>query len=172
MGAEQSQPKVKPAQPEMASSSNMNALAPTDVPTEGIKEWHMHLYWFQTNDQQKQEALAIRQAILDMAKKDPSFIAVPLATTNHQPRGPHPCGSFETWVPIESFAKVHAWFTMNRGELSVLIHPLTREEILDHTVRATWMGPSFPVDISTLNHKLDKTPAQYPELRKGYSAPA
>ncbi|OLL25937.1 DOPA 4,5-dioxygenase [Neolecta irregularis DAH-3] len=58
---------------------------------------------------------------------------------------------------------------LNRGDLSVLIHPLTRYEILDHTVRASWLGPSIALDPSELRQDIGQTPLQYPELKMGYS---
>ena len=43
-------------------------------------------------------------------------------------------------------------FTMlKRGSLSVLIHPLARNEVEDHTVHKMWLGEAYPIDVSTLN---------------------
>ncbi|KFH66910.1 hypothetical protein MVEG_07435 [Podila verticillata NRRL 6337] len=59
---------------------------------------------------------------------------------NPGPIGPHVLGSFEVWCPIEGFARLFSWFIINRGKHSVLVHPLTKETLLDHTERAIWMG--------------------------------
>jgi aromatic ring-cleaving dioxygenase len=48
------------------------------------------------------------------------------------------------------------WLVINRGPLSVLVHPNTvdpvtgesNEEERNHTQRATWMGESVPLDLS------------------------
>jgi len=48
---------------------------------------------------------------------------------NLEPMGPHPVGSFEIWCPSESFASVFSYLCMNHGELSILIHPLTKEQV-------------------------------------------
>ncbi len=42
----------------------------------------------------------------------------------------------------------------NHGNLSVLLHPLTRQELLDHTTRAMWLGKSMPLDISMLREDI------------------
>jgi len=38
--------------------------------------------------------------------------------------GPHPTGQFEIWTPIEYFAEIYTFLTIERGILSVLLHPL------------------------------------------------
>lgn len=129
-----------------------------------IKEYHFHTYYFQCNDESKEKALNLYNLIKDLT----AFIAIP-HKFNEEPVGPHPIGSFETWVPQESFAEAYSWFLLNRGDLSILIHPLTRDEIEDHTVRAVWMGDSLPLDGSPLSELLPEIPAQYPDLELGYS---
>jgi len=42
----------------------------------------------------------------------------------------------------------------NRGNLSILLHPLTRWEIIDHTDRAMFLGKSLPLDLSDLVYDL------------------
>jgi len=59
---------------------------------------------------------------------------------------------------------------MNHGELSILVHPLTKEERKDYELRNAWIGPSFPLDISALPVKSDVVPSQYPSLKLGYSS--
>jgi DOPA 4,5-dioxygenase len=99
------------------------------------------------------------------------FHAVPLATYNDVPRGPHPVGSYEVWCPRERFSRTYSFLATHRGELSVLIHPLTRREVLDHSERAAWLGKPFPLDLSALRELLPSVPLQYPELGLGYSRP-
>ena len=128
-----------------------------------IKEYHFHTYYFQNNEQSRVDA----QHLYDLVK-DLEFTAVP-SKFNEAPIGPHPIGSFETWVPQESFAEAYSWFLMNRGGLSILVHPLTKDEVDDHTNRDIWMGPSIPLNVARLEKHLPEVPAQYPELRLGYS---
>ena len=45
---------------------------------------------------------------------------------NMRPIGPHPIGSYEVWAPKEYFAHAMSFFMLNRDELSILVHPLTR----------------------------------------------
>jgi len=59
---------------------------------------------------------------------------------------------------------------MNRGQLSILVHPITRDERSDHESRSAWIGPPFPLDLDALPDRLVELPFQYPRLRLGYSS--
>jgi len=145
---------------------------PTDlkqVVDSEIKEWHFHIYFHQRNADEHQAALELRDAVLRL-RRDGAFIAVPLFRVNTDPIGPHPVGSYEIWCPSESFASVYSYLCQHRGELSILVHPLTREERKDHELRNSWIGPSFPLDLSKLPVLADEVPLQYPSLKLGYSS--
>ncbi|KAH9890522.1 DOPA-like domain-containing protein [Cubamyces lactineus] len=147
---------------------------PTDVKEvvdSEIKEWHFHIYFHQRNAEEHHAALELRDAVLRL-RRDGAFVAVPLFRVNTDPIGPHPVGSYEIWCPSESFAAVYSYLCLNRGNLSVLIHPLTREERKDHEIRQAWLGPSFPLDLSTLPVRSDEVPLQYASLKLGYSSTA
>uniref|UniRef100_A0A1D1Y892 DOPA 4,5-dioxygenase n=1 Tax=Anthurium amnicola TaxID=1678845 RepID=A0A1D1Y892_9ARAE len=137
---------------------------------EEIKEFHFHVYFFQDNEQNRASALALREKIFELIKKG-FFHPVPNAKYNDAPRGPHSIGSYEVWCPKEHFSRVYSWFLLHRGVHSVLVHPLTKQEVLDHSNRAVWMGKPVLLDLTKLSENLDETPLQYPELGLGYSAP-
>ncbi|KDQ59759.1 hypothetical protein JAAARDRAFT_33332 [Jaapia argillacea MUCL 33604] len=136
-----------------------------------IKEWHFHIYFHQHNAEEHQAALELRDAVLRL-RRDGAFIAVPLWRVNMEPIGPHPVGSYEIWCPAESFSSVFSYLALNRGDLSVLIHPLTREQRTDHEVRNAWIGCPYPLDLTKLPVKSDEIPLQYPSLKLGYSSTA
>ncbi|KAI0046930.1 hypothetical protein FA95DRAFT_1493270 [Auriscalpium vulgare] len=147
---------------------------PTDLPAvieSEIKEWHFHIYFHQNNASEHQAALELRDAVLRL-RRDGAFVAVPLWRVNTGPIGPHPVGSYEIWCPSESFASLFSYLCINRGELSILVHPLTREQRDDHDSRKAWIGPSYPLDLSVLPVKSDEIPFQYPSLKLGYSSTA
>ena len=50
----------------------------------------------------------------------------------------------------------------NRGNLSVLIHPLTLQDRDDHVSRATWMGAAVPLDAETALFDLLPEPRRCP----------
>ncbi|QRW00865.1 DOPA 4,5-dioxygenase [Ceratobasidium sp. AG-Ba] len=145
---------------------------PSDVERvveEEIRSRLEDIYFLQRNARQHAAALTLRDAVLKL-RRDGAFVAVPLFRVNTDPIGPHPTGSYEIWVPSESFASVYSYLCQHRGELSILVHPLTREENRDHEFRNSWMGPSFPLNLDTLSIRLEEIPLQYPLLKLGYSS--
>lgn len=141
-----------------------------DVVNSEVKEWHFHIYFHQNNAEEHVAALQLRDAVLRL-RRDGAFVAVPLFRVNTSPMGPHPVGSYEIWVPPTSFAPVFSYLSQNRGNLSIFIHPLTKEERKDHEFRNAWMGAPFPLDLSVLPDMMSEVPLQYPSLELGYSAP-
>ncbi|KAF8953801.1 hypothetical protein CPC16_005051 [Podila verticillata] len=137
-----------------------------------MKEFHFHTYFFQTNTESLEAAREFR-AKIEALVQEGYFHVVPQVWgggINTIPLGPHVVGSFETWVPIEHFSRAFGWFAQNRGQFSILVHPLTKDEIIDHTDRAVWLGQPVPMDFKVLRERLDKIPLQFPELGMGYSA--
>lgn len=90
---------------------------------------------------------------------------------NMRPVGPHPIGSFETWVPVEYFAKLFEWFLQKRNQLTIFVHPLTKHELTDHTERTVFMGRSYTLDTSVLRELIPDFTSQYEYLKLGYAKP-
>lgn len=65
-----------------------------------------------------------------------------------RPVGPHAMAMFEVnlFTPAQ-FGAFIAWLVINRGPLSVLVHPNTGDDERDHTQRATWLGERVPLNL-------------------------
>jgi aromatic ring-cleaving dioxygenase len=92
------------------------------------------IYFHQRNADEHHAALQLRDAVLRL-RYNGAFIAVPLFRVNTEPVGPHPVGSsiffsgkehssqifcqgsYEIWVPAESFGSVFSYLCLNRGNL-------------------------------------------------------
>ena len=74
----------------------------------------------------------------------------------------------QIWCPRESLAEMLSFAILNRGSLSVLIHPLAANEVHDHSIHQMWLGDPFPLNLASLNTTGGDDP-QYPELKLGYS---
>lgn len=156
----------------------------TPLNPDSIKEWHFHVYFKCSNVNSTHQAQQLRDQLLQAVRAGEFMAVFPGITADLVPRpvldkvprfntapiGPHISGSYEVWVPVESLARALSWFTLNRGDLSILIHPLTRWEVEDHTSRSMWLGQPYPLDLTPLSQDLGSTPLQYPELHLGYSA--
>jgi DOPA 4,5-dioxygenase len=138
---------------------------------EEIKEFHFHVYFFPNNPASRESAHKLRQKIGSLAKQGFFHpIADHASSLCDGPVGPHPIPMFGVWCPKEYFSRMFSWFILNHGEHSVLIHPLTKEELKDHSERASWIGKPVPLNTSKLDSMLAAIPAQYPELGLGYNS--
>jgi DOPA 4,5-dioxygenase len=161
-----------------------------DYSTEAeIKEFHFHTYFhlFQTAQDCPQcnasyiAAERLRsQLIAAVAARE--FVAVCAGITDRElpglnvsstypvnlhPQGPHPAGSFETWVPREYLSQVMSYFLVHRQELTIFFHPLSAHAVEDHAGRSAFFGPPMRLNLNALDDAGD--PLQYPELGLGYS---
>lgn len=64
--------------------------------------------------------------------------------------GPHPKPMFEANFTLSLFSDVVLWLMKERGEFSVLVHPLSGDGLYDHTQGAMWLGPSIELIYSRL----------------------
>jgi DOPA 4,5-dioxygenase len=66
-----------------------------------------------------------------------------------RPIGPHPMPQFEIHFPERSAVAVAA--TIEATGLKALIHPLTNDDVADHTILARWIGEKLALDITVLD---------------------
>ncbi|KAL6867176.1 DOPA-like domain-containing protein [Trichoderma novae-zelandiae] len=151
------------------------ALGPQDdlqtVVEARTREWHFHIYFLLQSPTETAAALALRDSVLRL-RRDGAFVAVPLHRVNREPIGPHPAGSYEIWVPDSSFSEVFFYLAANRGNLSILVHPLTSQQRRDHESRNAWLGTPWPIYLDGLPRESSELPLQYSELRLGWSTAA
>ncbi len=120
------------------------------VGPESRRVWlfHSHAYFDHRIPERAAEASAFRQQIAH------AFAATPhleVSSLHAGPCGPHPRGSFEVLFTRDMFADYVAWLMFTRPEdIDVLIHPLTRSQVLDHGARALWLGTPHQLDRALL----------------------
>jgi DOPA 4,5-dioxygenase len=59
--------------------------------------------------------------------------------------GPHPLPMFEAWFALDLLDTVVRWAMLNRQGLSVMFHPLTGDDLVDHRDHAFWLGRPLPL---------------------------
>jgi DOPA 4,5-dioxygenase len=65
------------------------------------------------------------------------------------PVGPHPKPQFEVHFRKDSLAAVLKLIT--ESGLTALVHPLTDDDLADHTTHAKWLGTPISLDLSVLD---------------------
>ena len=64
--------------------------------------------------------------------------------------GPHPRAMYQVVFEPHQFADFVPWLALNHGELDVLVHPETGDDLADHTAHAMWLGPPQPLRLENL----------------------
>lgn len=109
---------------------------------ENIALYHAHVYFQQHS---LEYALNLRREI---ASRFGDKI------TMHPPaeglRGPHGNPMFGLDLPCAQALDVIGFLMLNHGPLSALIHPVTNNELLDHTHHALWLGQPQPLNLAIL----------------------
>lgn len=113
-----------------------------EAPPKLFKYYHTHIYF---TAEQSAEAAALREK---MQRELGDLVRA--HGLHHEPIGPHPLPMFEADCLGESYLIVVSWLIANRGDLKVLIHPLSGDAMDDHTIYAQYLGEKLPLDLSVL----------------------
>ena len=109
--------------------------------TAEINAYHAHVYY--RDDADRAIAADLRDAI------DSNF-EVSLGRWRDQPVGPHPLPMYQVSFAAETFGQVIPWLMLNRKGLTILIHPVTGDDVPDHRDFPFWMGEVLDLDIGFL----------------------
>ncbi|HTQ02566.1 MAG TPA: DOPA 4,5-dioxygenase family protein [Polyangiaceae bacterium] len=109
-----------------------------------IREFHAHVYF---DAPTRETAEQVRAALTER-------FDVQIGRVHEGPVGPHSKPMFQVTLAPDEFASVVPWLMVHRGGLSVLVHPLTDDEIADHETHPLWMGQALPIDVDFLRRHL------------------
>ena len=108
--------------------------------------WHAHVYY----DQESWDAAELlHQELSDMLAGGTFADLVLVGQMYDRGVGPHPKPQFE----IQFYASAVPRITgiLKASGLTSLIHPLTDDDLADHTTLAHWLGEPLPLDESVLD---------------------
>jgi DOPA 4,5-dioxygenase len=57
---------------------------------------------------------------------------------------------FQVAFPAELFGAIAPWLIVNRGPLTIFLHPNTGRSLTDHTNHAVWMGRQRELNLGSL----------------------
>lgn len=75
---------------------------------------------------------------------------VRISTLRPAPVGPHPLPMFEVVIPKGQFEPTVHWLMRHHGRHSVLLHPLTGNDLVDHLDHPAWLGTPLPLRLDRL----------------------
>ena len=103
--------------------------------------FHAHIYY---SDEERETASALRD---DFSVRRPAILFVGEMTDRGV--GPHPIPQFEIHFLETARAEVVA--AIQASGLRALVHPLTDDDLADHTTLAHWIGEPVELDVSVLH---------------------
>jgi aromatic ring-cleaving dioxygenase len=107
--------------------------------------YHAHIYYLPG---QRPAAEALRDAFLRLAATgEPQILFVGRMTDGRA--GPHPIPQYEIHFPERSLAGIVS--AIEASGLRALVHPLTDDDLADHTTLAHWIGAPVDLDLSVLD---------------------
>ena len=124
-----------------------------------IRSYHAHIYY---DPQTRGFAERLREAI------GAGFDAQ-LGRWHDEPVGPHPTSMYQVAFPIAEFPRLVPWLMLNRGQLSVLIHPQAEDAYDDHAFHAMWLGAPLPLRLDVLRRNRSG-PGERASVKDGPSA--
>ncbi|MBB5707593.1 DOPA 4,5-dioxygenase family protein [Sphingopyxis panaciterrulae] len=102
--------------------------------------YHAHIYY---DAQERTAAAALREEF----SRDPAILLVgPMIDA---PVGPHPIAQYEVHFLGAAVPAVIAM--IEKAGLRALVHPLTDDDLADHTSLAHWIGEPLELDVSVLD---------------------
>ena len=112
----------------------MNAF---QTPTNTHKGYHAHIYFDDLS-----EPLAA-----DIYQKIDAQFNFELGRFHKKAIGPHTKWMFQVPFTHRDFDHFITWLEQNRDGLSILIHPLTGDNLEDHSLYASWLGSPIKLNL-------------------------
>jgi aromatic ring-cleaving dioxygenase len=109
-------------------------MAQSDAP------FHAHIYY---SAEQRSAAEALRNAFIDQAE------ILFVGRMMDGAVGPHPAAQFEVHFCERTLPDVVA--RIEASGLRALVHPLTDDDLADHTSLARWIGGPLDLDVTVLD---------------------
>ena len=107
-----------------------------------INGYHAHVYFDEST---------LQQATVLCEEAGKQF-SVQVGRIHQKPVGPHPSWSCQLAFDKNQYADLMTWLALNRKGLTILIHPLTGDDLIDHTDYASWMGEQQILNLDFLRN--------------------
>lgn len=113
----------------------------TEKESGSISGYHAHVYY--DDPGAREEAGRVRERL-------DALFEVKLGRWRDEPVGPHPTPMYQVAFAAHEFSRIVPWLMLNRGNLTILVHPETGDDPTDHSDHALWLGEILDLDIESL----------------------
>jgi DOPA 4,5-dioxygenase len=108
--------------------------------TSELQPYHAHIYF---EPGERAAAQNLHQAMSQATR------ILFVGELRDQPVGPHPKAQFEVHFREDALPSVLQ--RIRQSGLTALVHPLTDDDLADHTSLGQWIGEPLPLDLSVLD---------------------
>lgn len=108
--------------------------------------WHAHIYY---SPERRAEAEALRYRFMALTKDGNNSVILLVGRMMDRGVGPHPMAQYEIHFRERFVVEVSA--LIEASGLRALVHPLTDDDLADHTTLARWIGEPVELDVTTLD---------------------
>jgi DOPA 4,5-dioxygenase len=119
--------------------------SPTDS---RIRGWHAHVYF---------DASTVEQA-RRLCEQAATLFEVKMGRVHEKIVGPHPAWSCQLALRPDAFAQLIGWLVLHRQGLSIFVHPVTGNDLVDHRDHGLWIGQPLAMNLSVFN---DQPPTSF-----------
>jgi len=102
------------------------------------QDFHAHVYF---DNNTLDQSIALRNTI----SVELGFF---VGRLNQRLVGPHPAWSFQVSFTAAELDNFVVWIEQRRQGLSVLLHAVTGDDLIDHTAYVHWLGTPLVLDLS------------------------
>ncbi len=108
--------------------------------------YHAHIY-YALNNRAAAESLHLRLSQIKESGEIPQLLYV--GQLRDRKVGPHPIPQFEIHFTQDVLPNI--LLILEASGLTALVHPLTDDDVADHTTLAHWIGVPLALDLTTLD---------------------
>ena len=108
--------------------------------------YHAHIYY---EPETRGAAARLHRRLADALSSGDALGVLYVGDMRDRPVGPHPQPQFEIHFGEDTLAQVVS--TLEATGLRALVHPLTDDDLADHTTLACWIGAPLELDLTVLD---------------------
>ena len=106
-------------------------------PVNVYEKYHAHVYYDETSS----------EFAKNLCEEIGDRFGLPVGRFHDKPVGPHPRWSCQISFESKDFDSLIPWLDQARNELTVLVHGLSGNDLLDHTEHAYWLGEELELKL-------------------------
>ena len=129
-----------------SSAGNATEIQSAKTMREEDAPFHAHVYYL---PETRAVAVTLRDSLLRSMQGGAASGILYVGQLRDHKVGPHPIPQFEVHFLCSDHDKIVP--ILEASGLTILVHPLTQDDLADHTTLGRWIGEPIPLDLTMLD---------------------